>query len=84
LLAVIARNTTLATEETTEIFTRGADEHVMCTAAAIWWLYCRALPRKNVFQEVRQNHCRNGADENMIARRALRHRPCVLGRQKGK
>jgi hypothetical protein len=39
---VIARNTTPATEET--VLTWGADEHVLCAAAAVWWLYCRGRP----------------------------------------
>ena len=41
---VIARNTSTATEETAEILTWGADEHVLCAAAAVWWLYCRGRP----------------------------------------
>jgi membrane-associated phospholipid phosphatase len=40
----IARNTTPATEQTAEALTWGADEHTLCAAAAIWWLYCRGRP----------------------------------------
>ena len=41
---IIARNTTPTMEETAEILTWGADEHVLCAAAAVWWLYCRGRP----------------------------------------
>ena len=41
---VIARDTSTAMEETAEILTWGADEHVLCAAAAVWWLYCRGRP----------------------------------------
>jgi antitoxin (DNA-binding transcriptional repressor) of toxin-antitoxin stability system len=41
---IIARNTTPATEQTAEALTWGADEHTLCAAAAIWWLYCRGRP----------------------------------------
>src|SRR6185437_15895804 len=41
---IIARNATPATERAAEALTSGADEHFVCTAAALWWLYCRARP----------------------------------------
>jgi hypothetical protein len=41
---IIARNINPATEKTAEILTWGADEHTLCVAAAIWWLYCRGRP----------------------------------------
>jgi undecaprenyl-diphosphatase len=41
---IIARNTTPATEQTAEALTWGADEHTLCAAAGIWWLYCRGKP----------------------------------------
>ena len=43
---IIARNTTPTMEETAEILTWGADEHVLCAAAAVWWLYCRGRPAR--------------------------------------
>jgi membrane-associated phospholipid phosphatase len=41
---IIARNTTPTMEETAEILTWGADEYVLCAAAAVWWLHCRGRP----------------------------------------
>ena len=41
---VIARNATPRTEEVAEVLTWGADEHVLCVAAAVWWLYCHGKP----------------------------------------
>jgi undecaprenyl-diphosphatase len=40
----IARNTTPAMESTAEALTWGADEHLLCGLAALWWLYCRGRP----------------------------------------
>jgi undecaprenyl-diphosphatase len=36
-----ARHSTPTSEKTAQGLTWGADEHFLCTAAAIWWLYCR-------------------------------------------
>jgi hypothetical protein len=44
IAGIIARNTTPTTEETAEILTWGADEHVLCAVAAVCWLYCRGRP----------------------------------------
>jgi membrane-associated phospholipid phosphatase len=41
---IVARETTPKTEKITEVLTWGADEHILCAAAAAWWLYCRAKP----------------------------------------
>ena len=49
----IARSTTPATEQTAEALTWGADEHTLCTAAAIWWLYCRGRP---ITERAASNH----------------------------
>jgi membrane-associated phospholipid phosphatase len=45
---LIARDTTPRTEKIAEVLTWGADEHILCAAAAAWWLYCRtnALPQR--------------------------------------
>jgi undecaprenyl-diphosphatase len=34
---VIARHTTRRTENTAELLTWGADEHILCAAAVAWW-----------------------------------------------
>jgi hypothetical protein len=37
----ISAHTGPGVERTAEIFTWGADEHILCVLAAGWWLYCR-------------------------------------------
>jgi undecaprenyl-diphosphatase len=37
----IASHTNPPTEEAAEVLTWGADEHVLCALAAVWWLYTR-------------------------------------------
>jgi membrane-associated phospholipid phosphatase len=41
IAAAVARNTNPSAERIAEVLTWGADEHVLCAAAAVWWLYCR-------------------------------------------
>jgi hypothetical protein len=41
---IIARDTTAGTEKTAQFLTWGADEHILCAGAALWWLYCRGAP----------------------------------------
>ena len=38
---MIARHTDRPTEQTAELLTWGADEHILCAIAAAWWLYSR-------------------------------------------
>jgi membrane-associated phospholipid phosphatase len=46
---IVARNTSPAMEKTAEVLTWGADEHLLCAAAGVWWLYCRGrLARERV------------------------------------
>jgi membrane-associated phospholipid phosphatase len=40
----VARNTTPPIERVAETVTWGADEHFLCAAAAVWWLYSRGKP----------------------------------------
>ena len=40
-------------EQTAEALTWGADEHTLCAAAAIWWLYCRGRP---ITERAASNH----------------------------
>lgn len=40
----IARNTNAPAEETSQIVTWGADEHVLSGLAAGWWIWCRNRP----------------------------------------
>jgi hypothetical protein len=37
----ISEHTTPRTEAVAQTLTWGADEHVLCALAALWWLYCR-------------------------------------------
>jgi membrane-associated phospholipid phosphatase len=50
---IVARNTSPAMEKTAEALTWGADEHLLCAAAAVWWLYCRGRPAR---ERVASNH----------------------------
>ena len=50
---VVARNTSPAMEKTAQALTWGADEHFLCAAAAVWWLYCRGRPAR---ERVASNH----------------------------
>lgn len=38
----IARNTSRQTEDVAEFLTWGADEHVLCALAAVWWVWARS------------------------------------------
>ncbi|MBU6462594.1 MAG: phosphatase PAP2 family protein [Bradyrhizobium sp.] len=38
----IARNTSPQTEDVAEFLTWGADEHVLCALAAVWWIWTRS------------------------------------------
>ena len=38
----IARHASPGVEETAQILSLGADEHVLCALAVGWWLYCRS------------------------------------------
>ncbi|SDO82955.1 phosphatase PAP2 family protein [Afipia sp. GAS231] len=42
----VARHTDRQTERVSEALTWGADEHVLCAAAGLWWLYARMQPRQ--------------------------------------
>jgi hypothetical protein len=44
LADTIAAHTGRRTEAVAEFLTWGADEHILCTLAAGWWLYCRNKP----------------------------------------
>lgn len=40
----VARHTNRPTERASEALTWGADEHVLCALAGLWWLYSRGRP----------------------------------------
>jgi hypothetical protein len=40
----VSAHTNPAIEEVSKVLTWGADEHVVCLAAAAWWFYCRSAP----------------------------------------
>ncbi len=40
----VARHTDWRAERTSEALTWGADEHVLCALAGLWWLYSRGRP----------------------------------------
>jgi membrane-associated phospholipid phosphatase len=42
----VARHTNRRTEQASEVLTWGADEHVLCAAAILWWACSRAKPRQ--------------------------------------
>jgi membrane-associated phospholipid phosphatase len=42
----IARHTDRHIERASEILTWGADEHILCAAAMLWWIYARTQPRQ--------------------------------------
>jgi undecaprenyl-diphosphatase len=42
----VARHTNRRTEQVSQVLTWGADEHVLCSAALLWWLYARMQPRQ--------------------------------------
>jgi undecaprenyl-diphosphatase len=42
----VARHTNRRTERASEVLTWGADEHVLCAAAVLWWLYSRERHRR--------------------------------------
>jgi hypothetical protein len=42
----VARHTNRQTERASEALTWGADEHVLCAAAVLWWIYSRTQPRQ--------------------------------------
>src|SRR3954464_6304647 len=42
----VARHTDRRTERASKLLTWGADEHVLCAAAVLWWLYARTRPRQ--------------------------------------
>ena len=42
----VARHTSRRTERAAEVLTWGADEHVLCAAAVLWWIYARGQPRQ--------------------------------------
>jgi membrane-associated phospholipid phosphatase len=42
----VARHTDWRTERAAEVLTWGADEHILCGAAALWWIYSRGQPRQ--------------------------------------
>jgi len=42
----VAAHTNPAIEEAAEIITWSADPHVVCLAAAAWWIYCRNAPAR--------------------------------------
>jgi membrane-associated phospholipid phosphatase len=42
----VARHTDRRTERVSEALTWGADEHVLCAAAGLWWLYARMQRRQ--------------------------------------
>jgi undecaprenyl-diphosphatase len=42
----VARRTNRPTERASEALTWGADEHVLCAAALLWWAYSREQPRQ--------------------------------------
>src|SRR6185312_12213515 len=42
----VARHTNRTTEQASEALTWGADEHVLCVAAVLWWAYSRVQPRQ--------------------------------------
>ncbi|MBR1125089.1 phosphatase PAP2 family protein [Bradyrhizobium lablabi] len=44
----VARRTTPHIEKASEVLTWGADEHVLCAAAIVWWLYARNRPAQRV------------------------------------
>jgi len=48
----VARHTNWRTERASEALTWGADEHVLCAAALLWWLYSRGQSR----QQTAANH----------------------------
>ena len=50
---IVARNASPAMEKAAEAFTWGADEHLLCAAAGVWWLYCRGRPAR---ERVASNH----------------------------
>jgi len=43
----VARHTNWRTERASEALTWGADEHVLCAAALLWWLYSRGQSRQH-------------------------------------
>jgi undecaprenyl-diphosphatase len=42
----VAHHTSRQTEHASEVLTWGADEHVLCAAALLWWIYSRSQPRQ--------------------------------------
>ena len=42
----VATHTNPAIEKAAETLTWGADVHVVCLAAAAWWIYCRRAPAR--------------------------------------
>ena len=42
----VARHTNRTSEQASEALTWGADEHVLCVAAVLWWAYSRVQPRQ--------------------------------------
>lgn len=42
----VSRYTSRRTERIAEVLTWGADEHILCGAAALWWIYSRGRPRQ--------------------------------------
>jgi membrane-associated phospholipid phosphatase len=42
----VARHTDRRTERVSQALTWGADEHVLCAVAALWWLYARGQPHR--------------------------------------
>jgi membrane-associated phospholipid phosphatase len=67
---IIARNINPATEKTAEILTWGADEHTLCVAAAIWWLYCRGRP---TIERAASNHILITAIATTILPHLMKH-----------
>lgn len=43
---MVSRYTNARTERLSEALTWGADEHILCGAAALWWIYARGRPRQ--------------------------------------
>jgi membrane-associated phospholipid phosphatase len=67
---IIARNINPATEKSAEILTWGADEHTLCVAAAIWWLYCRGRP---TIERAASNHILITAIATTILPHLMKH-----------
>jgi hypothetical protein len=69
-----ARNTTLPAERAAEVLTWGADEHALCTAATVWWLYCRDKPTD---LRVTSNHLLITTIAAAVLPRLMKPQPCI-------